>query len=431
MKTLDNAGGEGPASESDVVDQAIEGSGVESGLIADVVIVAAGRGARVGEGPPKQYRLIAGKPLLVRTIEAAASSKSVGRILAVISADAEADYARAIADLSPRAAGKLLPPAHGGAERAASVRAGLEALLEHRPPARVLIHDAARPFASAALFDRVAAALEHAPGACAALRVVDALRREDDEGRCGEMVSRQGLWRAQTPQGFDFDAILAAHRAATNRAAADDVEIAVQAGAPVRLVEGEAENFKVTTAEDFVRAERLAQWRDGMAGVTRTAVGQGFDVHAFGPGDHLMLCGVRVPYDKGFTAHSDGDVALHAICDAIYGALAEGDIGRRFPPSDPKWKGASSDIFLADARDLVAEKGGDISNIDLTILCEKPKIGPHSGAMRARVSEILEVPVNRISVKATTTERLGFAGREEGVAAMAVATLSLPIEDEK
>ncbi len=436
MKTLENtdreddvsAGAEGADTETDVGARVFVGSDAGASLIADVVIVAAGRGTRAGDGPAKQYRKIAGKPLLARSIEAAAASQSVGRVLVVISPGAEAEYGAAITDLSARAASKLLPPAHGGAERAASVLAGLEALIAHRPPARVLIHDAARPFASATLFDRVTAALEHTPGACAALRVVDALRREDDEGRCGDMVPRDGLWRAQTPQGFEFDVILAAHREANRAKAVDDAEIATQSGAPVLLIEGEIENFKVTTPEDFARAERLARWRDGMAIGKRTVVGQGFDVHAFGPGDHLMLCGVRVPHDKGFTAHSDGDVALHALCDAIYGALAEGDIGRRFPPSGPQWKGASSDIFLADARDLTAKKGGEINNIDLTILCEKPKITPHSEAMRVRIAEVLQIPKGRVSVKATTTERLGFPGREEGIAAMATASISLPLE---
>jgi len=401
------------------------------GPLADVVIVAAGRGTRAGDGPPKQYRQIAGRPMLARTIEAAAASGSVGRVLVVIGADAREDYAAAVNAVSPAAAQKLLPPVDGGAERAASVRAGLEALAKHGAPARVLIHDAARPFATAALFDRVTAALDDAPGACAGLRVVDALRREDAAGGCGAMVSRDGLWRAQTPQGFRFEAILAAHRDSADAAAPDDAEIAVRAGLQVALVEGEPDNFKVTTPADFERAERLARWRDGMAGMTWTAVGQGFDVHAFGPGDHLMLCGVRVPHEKGFTAHSDGDVALHALCDAIYGALAEGDIGRRFPPSDPQWKGADSAIFLADARDLVAEKGGKISNVDVTLICERPKITPHAWAMRARIADILRVPQGRVSVKATTTERLGFPGREEGIAAMATVSILLPQEDDE
>ncbi len=427
MKTLDGAKGEGGTPDANIEDAASIGSEAGANLIADVVIVAAGRGTRAGDGPPKQYREIAGKPMLAHTIEAAASSASVGRIQVVIGADAQADYGSVEIHLSEAASLKLLPPVAGGAERAASVRAGLEALLDESPPARVLIHDAARPFATAGLFDRVAAALEHSPGACAALRVVDALRREDQEGRCGGLVSRDGLWRAQTPQGFDFDTIYTAHREAADNSAPDDAEVAIQAGVPVVFVDGEAENFKVTTPADFVRAERLARERDGMERMMRTAVGQGFDVHAFGAGDHVMLCGVKVPHDKGFTAHSDGDVALHALCDAIYGALGAGDIGRRFPPLDPQWKGADSAIFLSDAHDLVAKKNGKISNIDLTILCERPKITPHSEAMRARLAEVLNVPVDRISVKATTTERLGFTGREEGIAAIATATIMLPM----
>jgi 2-C-methyl-D-erythritol 4-phosphate cytidylyltransferase/2-C-methyl-D-erythritol 2,4-cyclodiphosphate synthase len=287
----------------------------------------------------------------------------------------------------------------------------------------VLIHDAARPFVSPAVIAAVTAALDHAPGACASIPIVDALRRADGEA-CGALIPREGVWRAQTPQGFRFADILAAHRACDDPAVPDDAEVARRAGLRVLLVESEADNFKITRPGDFARAERLlaAEGERGM----ETRIGTGFDVHAFGPGDHLMLCGVRVPHDRGFVAHSDGDVALHALTDAVLGALALGDIGRWFPPSDPQWRGASSDRFLAHAIGLAAARGFAVANLDVTIVCERPKIGPHAEAMRAEIARICGCDVARVSVKATTTERLGFTGRGEGVAAQAAAALRGP-----
>jgi 2-C-methyl-D-erythritol 4-phosphate cytidylyltransferase/2-C-methyl-D-erythritol 2,4-cyclodiphosphate synthase len=306
----------------------------------------------------------------------------------------------------------------GGGERAETVRLGLEALAAAAPE-RVLIHDAARPFVSQAVIAAVIAALDDAPGACAALPNVDALRREDD-GACGPLIPRDGAWRAQTPQGFRFAAILAAHRANADPRAPDDAEIARAAGLRVALVESEADNFKITRPGDFARAERLIAATEAAMDVR---MGTGFDVHRFGPGDHLTLCGVRVPFDRGFVAHSDGDVALHALTDAVLGAAALGDIGRWFPPSDPQWRGASSDRFLAHAVAEAAALGLRPASLDVTILCERPKITPHAEAMRARIAAIAGVDIARVSVKATTTEGLGFAGRGEGIAAQAAAVL--------
>ncbi|MFN3614588.1 MAG: 2-C-methyl-D-erythritol 2,4-cyclodiphosphate synthase, partial [Rubrimonas sp.] len=310
------------------------------------------------------------------------------------------------------------------AERAQTVRAGLEAMAAD-PPDRVLIHDAARPFVSDAVISAVCAALDRAPGACAAIPIVDALRRAEGDS-CGPLIPRDHAWRAQTPQGFRFDAILSAHRACDDPAVPDDAEVARRAGLRVLLVESDADNFKITRPGDFARAERHLAAETPVQADMETRFGTGFDVHAFGPGDHLMLCGVRVPHDRGFVAHSDGDVALHALTDAILGALALGDIGRWFPPSDPQWRGASSDRFLRHAVDMAAERGFRIVNLDLTIIGERPKIGPHAAAMRARVAEICGCDPGRVSVKATTTERLGFAGRAEGLAAQAAAALKGP-----
>lgn len=282
----------------------------------------------------------------------------------------------------------------------------------------MLIHDAARPFVGADVISRVLAALESAPGAIPALAVTDTLKRaESDGGTIMETVERTGLWRAQTPQGFRFQAIKDAHRRFADTDLTDDAAVAERAGLDVALVAGEEDNVKLTTQEDLHRAER----RLGMSTESRT--GFGTDVHRFGPGDHVPICGVAIPFRSGLAGHSDADVGLHAITDAVLGAIAAGDIGKHFPPSDPRWKGASSDIFLRHAGRLVAEAGGRITNIDVTIICEQPKIGPHRDAMIARIAGILAIAPSRVSVKATTTERLGFTGREEGIAAQAVATV--------
>jgi 2-C-methyl-D-erythritol 4-phosphate cytidylyltransferase/2-C-methyl-D-erythritol 2,4-cyclodiphosphate synthase len=379
------------------------------------LIVAAGRGVRAGDGAPKQYRPVGGVPVLARTLARFDACPAVDRLLVAIHPDHGDLFAAATAGLRPS---RPLRVVHGGDERADSVRRGLEAMADD-PPDRVLIHDAARPFVSDAVIAAVVAALDDAPGACAAVPIVDALRRADGPF-CGAPIPREGAWRAQTPQAFRFDAILAAHRANADPLALDDAEIARAAGLRVRLVESEADNFKITRPGDFARAERLLAAQEGRMDVR---MGAGFDVHRFGPGDHLMLCGVRVPFDRGFVAHSDGDVALHALTDAVLGAAALGDIGRWFPPSDPQWRGASSDRFLAHAVAEAAALGLRPSNLDVTILCERPKIGPHAEAMRARIAAICGVDVARVSVKATTTEGLGFTGRGEGVAAQAAAVL--------
>lgn len=375
------------------------------------LIVAAGRGSRAGPGAPKQYRQLAGEPVLRRTLSAFAAHPLISSVMAVIHEGDREAYGVASAGLA-----KLLDPCPGGATRQASVRAGLERLAAS-PPDYVLIHDGARPLVSAGLIaDCISALAEHA-GALAALTVTDTIRRATAQGLAGETVDRTGLWRAQTPQAFRFGAILDAHRRASGDDFTDDVAVAAAAGIGVVMVEGDEDNIKITSAEDIRRAERIIM----RGGDVRT--GTGFDVHRFGPGDHVWLCGVKVPHAFGLVGHSDADAGLHAITDAILGAIGAGDIGKHFPPSDPRWKGASSDIFLAHAATLAREAGARISNVDLTLICEQPKIGPHAAAMRKRIAEILSVDVSRVSVKATTTEGLGFTGRGEGIAAQALATL--------
>ena len=391
------------------------------GMATAALIVAAGRGTRAGDGPPKQYREVGGAAIIARTLARFAAAPGVDRICVCIRPQDRALFDAALAGLS---LSKPLSVVDGGAERALSVRLGLEALAAdpQGPPARVLIHDAARPFVSTAVIEAVIAALAEAEGACASIPIVDALRRSEG-GLCGALIPREDVWRAQTPQGFRFDAILAAHRDHPDPAAPDDAEIARRAGLRVAIVESEADNFKITRPGDFARAERLIGQETGM----ETRLGTGFDVHRFGPGDHLMLCGVRVAHDHGFVAHSDGDVGLHALTDAVLGALALGDIGRWFPPSDPQWRGAASDQFLRHALGLAAERGFTVVNLDVTLICERPKITPHAEAMRAAIAGIAGCDVARVSVKATTTEGLGFTGRAEGVAAQAAAALKGPV----
>ncbi|MGB3146984.1 MAG: bifunctional 2-C-methyl-D-erythritol 4-phosphate cytidylyltransferase/2-C-methyl-D-erythritol 2,4-cyclodiphosphate synthase [Paracoccaceae bacterium] len=373
-----------------------------------IIIVAAGRGTRMGGGLAKQWRPLAGKPVLAHTLAAFAG---LGRIILVVHPD---DMAQALALTE----GSVTLVA-GGARRDQSVRNALE-LLDGSTVGRVLIHDAARPFVSRALIDRVLAALAEKGAAAPALAVTDALWRGSSDGHVLAAQPRDGLFRAQTPQGFRLADILAAHRAHPG-GGADDVEVARAAGMAVAIVPGAEENFKLTYPEDFARAEQLLAKGDGAAMDVR--VGNGYDVHAFTTGDHVVLCGVKLPHDRALLGHSDADVAMHALTDAIYGALAEGDIGRHFPPSDPKWKGAASEIFLAHAAALAGSRGYRLANADVTIVCERPKIGPNAGAMAAELARIMAVDAGRISVKATTSERLGFTGREEGIAALATATL--------
>ncbi|WP_134725897.1 bifunctional 2-C-methyl-D-erythritol 4-phosphate cytidylyltransferase/2-C-methyl-D-erythritol 2,4-cyclodiphosphate synthase [Paracoccus luteus] len=369
-----------------------------------VVITAAGRGLRAGGDQPKQWRDLSGRRVLARSIDAFAG---VGRIVVVVHPD---DMPRAVAELS----GPVTLVA-GGDTRSASVLAGLQSL-DGSGVTHVLIHDGARPLVSRAVIDGVTAALAAgAPAAAPALPVTDALWRGDG-ARVTGFADREGLYRAQTPQGFALDAILAAHRAHP-QGAADDVELAHRAGLPVTITPGAEDNLKLTWPADFDRARHLLE------AAMDVRLGNGFDVHAFGPGDHVWLCGVRVPHGAGLVGHSDADVGMHALTDALYGALAQGDIGRHFPPSDPQWKGAASDIFLAHAAELARAQGYRLGNADVTLICEFPKIGPHAAAMQARLAEIMGVDAARVSVKATTSERLGFTGRGEGIAAIATATL--------
>lgn len=376
------------------------------------LIVAAGRGQRFGGTLPKQYRTLAGRPLLAWTLQAFATHPQVDAVRAVIHSDDRDLYDAAAAGLS------LLEPAAGGAERQVSVLNGLESLAA-AAPTRVLIHDGARPFPPAAVVSGVIAALERAPGAIPALPVTDTLKRSEGT-LIGETVPRAGLWRAQTPQGFRYEAILAAHRAAAGRVLTDDAAVAEAAGLEVALVPGDEGNVKVTTEQDLAGLEAR------LAAAEEMRVGNGYDVHRFGPGGSVWLCGLEVPHDQGLLGHSDADVGIHALVDAILGAIGAGDIGLHFPPSDPRWKGAPSHLFLAEACRLVTERRGRLVHLDVTLVCERPKVGPHREAMRARLAEICGLPPERVSVKATTTEGLGFTGRREGIAAQATATVGLP-----
>jgi 2-C-methyl-D-erythritol 4-phosphate cytidylyltransferase/2-C-methyl-D-erythritol 2,4-cyclodiphosphate synthase len=387
------------------------------GMVA-AVIVAAGRGERAGGGVPKQYRNVAGEAVIRPTLRAFLGNAQIGLVQPVIHRQDENFYRAATAGLT-----KLPSPVSGGATRQASVHAGLEALAP-RAPDIVLIHDAARPFLTGALIDRAIMAGKQSGAAVPAIAIADTVKRIDDTEMVVETLDRSRLRTVQTPQAFAFDLILDAHR----RAAAagidhftDDAALAEWAGHRVSVFEGEAGNVKLTTNDDFARAE-ITQ----LAALSDVRTGNGFDVHAFVDGDHVMLGGIRIPHSRGVTGHSDADVALHALVDAILGALADGDIGQHFPPSDPQWKGASSDRFLAFACERVRARGGMIALLDVTIVCEAPKVSPHRDAMRARIAEIAGVAVDRIAVKATTSEKLGFTGRSEGIVAMATATVRLP-----
>ncbi|TNF62659.1 MAG: bifunctional 2-C-methyl-D-erythritol 4-phosphate cytidylyltransferase/2-C-methyl-D-erythritol 2,4-cyclodiphosphate synthase [Rhodobacteraceae bacterium] len=370
------------------------------------IVVAAGRGLRAGGGQPKQWRDLAGRRVADWTLDALRSCPGIDCIVLVLSpedTEAWSDYA-----------GGELILARGGATRDASVRNGLEALVG-KGISHVLIHDVARPCIDPGTVARVLAALETHAAAAPALAVTDALWRGAN-GMVAGTQDRSGLFAAQTPQGFRFGAILKAHRAHPG-GAADDVEVARAAGLDVAIVEGHPDNIKITEPGDFARAERI------LRGNMDIRLGNGYDVHRFGPGDHVTLCGVRVPFERGLQGHSDADVGMHAVTDAIYGALARGDIGQHFPPSDPQWKGAASEIFLRHAVDLAAGMGFRIAHADCTLVCEFPKIGPHAAAMRAEMARIMGLEVDRVSVKATTSEKLGFTGRGEGIAALATATL--------
>ncbi|WP_397420872.1 bifunctional 2-C-methyl-D-erythritol 4-phosphate cytidylyltransferase/2-C-methyl-D-erythritol 2,4-cyclodiphosphate synthase [Phenylobacterium sp.] len=369
------------------------------------VIVAAGDGLRAGPGDPKAWRILSGRPILRWSVEALLAA-GAREIVVVVAADRVATADGALNALSGWRA------VAGGPTRAASVRAGLAALPPH-PGDVVLIHDAARPFVTRAHVERLIAALADRDGAIPSLPVPDTLKRGD--GEVAQTVSRDGLWRAQTPQAFRRAALEAAYRTwPADLEPTDDASVLERAGGRIAMVAGDPMLMKLTYPEDFLMAEHLA----GAHRITR--IGQGVDAHRFGPGDAVWLCGVRIPHDQGLIGHSDADCALHALTDAILGAIAQGDIGQHFPPSDPQWKGASSDRFLAHAMQLVADQGGRVVNIDLTLVCERPKIGPHRDAMRARIADITGLQIGQISVKATTTEGMGFTGRQEGLMAQAV-----------
>lgn len=382
------------------------------------VIVAAGRGQRAGGNIPKQYRSLAGTPTIRATLCAFSDHHAIDMVQPVVHPHDDNLFDAASDGLQ-----KLLPPVAGGATRQNSVCAGLEALAAQAPDL-VLIHDAARPFLSGALISRAIVAAKTHGAAVPAIAVADTVKKVDGTGTVTETLDRSRLRIIQTPQAFAFALIASAHR----RAAAagrddftDDAALAEWAGHPVSVFEGEEANVKLTTSEDFARAEA---WRAATLGDIRT--GTGFDVHAFADGDHVMLGGVRIPHARGVTGHSDADVALHALVDAILGALAEGDIGHHFPPSDPQWRGASSDRFLAFACERVRARGGLIGNLDVTVVCESPRVSPHREAMRAHIAAVAGIAADRVAVKATTSEKLGFTGRSEGIFAIATATVRLP-----
>ena len=373
------------------------------------IIVAAGTGSRAGE--PKQWRRLGGRPVLRWSVEALLSA-GASELVVVVASGAEDLAADALAGLD----GWVAVP--GGATRADSVQAGLNAL-KARSGAKVLIHDAARPLLDAATIGRVLAALDHHEAVVPVLPVADSLRR-GLEGVMGASVDRDGLWRAQTPQGFRLEAILGAYAAWPDPSPpTDDVEVARRAGRTVAMVAGDARLMKLTYPEDFAMAEALIS--------RQIRVGQGFDAHRWGPGTSVWLCGVEIAHDQTLIGHSDADAGLHALTDAILGAMGDGDIGDHFPPTDPQWKGASSDLFLIHAAERLAARGGRLVNVDVTLICERPKVKPHRQAMRERLAGLLSLPLDAVSVKATTTEAMGFTGRGEGLAAQALATVELPV----
>jgi 2-C-methyl-D-erythritol 4-phosphate cytidylyltransferase/2-C-methyl-D-erythritol 2,4-cyclodiphosphate synthase len=377
------------------------------------LLVAAGSGSRAGGGLPKQYRPVGGKPLLAHALDGL-GHPAIDEIRVVIGEGQDELFAAAAGERP------LPPPVTGGAERQDSVRLGLEAIASEGGAERVLIHDAARPFLPGAVIDRLLAALDAAEGAVPALPVVDTLAR--GSATLDEAVGREGLLRVQTPQAFRFEAILGAHRAWSGGPATDDAQVARAAGLRVAVVPGDPALEKLTYDEDFARAEKRLAARM----VSRT--GMGFDVHRFTEGSSLRLGGIEIPHQRGLEGHSDADVLLHAVTDALLGAIGEGDIGVHFPPSDPQWRGADSSRFVEHARALIEARGGRIDHVDATLICEAPRIGPWREPMRDRLAALLQLPAGRISIKATTTERLGFTGRGEGMACQAVATIRLPEE---
>jgi 2-C-methyl-D-erythritol 4-phosphate cytidylyltransferase / 2-C-methyl-D-erythritol 2,4-cyclodiphosphate synthase len=381
------------------------------------VVVAAGRGLRAGGETPKQYRMLVGEPMVHASLAVLARHPAVAAVQPVIHPDDAALYRQAVAGLD------LRPPVAGGATRQVSVRAGLEALVPLRPDL-VLVHDGARPFASPALIARAIAAAQASGAAVPAIAIADTVKSVDAQGRVTATIERTQLRLVQTPQAFRFVTLLDAHRrakAAGRDDFTDDAALAEWAGLAVTTFEGEPENVKLTTDEDFIRAEAARR-----AALSDVRTGFGVDVHQFADGDHVMLGGVRIPHARGLSGHSDADVVLHALVDAILGALADGDIGVHFPPGDPQWRGASSDRFLAFAVERLRARGGCVAHLDVTVVCEAPRVGPHREAIRTRIAEIADIAIERVGVKATTSESMGFTGRGEGMAAFASATIRLP-----
>lgn len=427
-----------PATGTPATGPASAGAGVAA------VVVAAGRGIRIGGGTPKQYRRVGGQAVLTRTLAALAADDAIARIQPVIAADAAEFFRDCLEELAPAIRAKVAPPVEGGATRQLSVRAGLEALAAGDAPEIVLVHDAARPYVDSALIARAIAAGRDHGAAVPGVPVTDTVKRVVDIapgiGRVHETPPREHLRAVQTPQAFVFGPLLGAHRDAAAQGLdgfTDDGALAEWAGLPVVVFAGDVANRKITQPADLIEADRAfatettALPAPGARAMTTyvTRLGTGFDVHAFTTGDHVWLGGVKIPADRGVLAHSDGDVALHALTDALLGAIADGDIGTHFPPSDERWRGASSDQFLAHACDLVRARGGRIDHLDITVLAEAPRIGKYREEIRARIAAIAGVPLSAVSIKATTTEKLGFVGRAEGLAAQAAATVRLPEED--
>jgi 2-C-methyl-D-erythritol 4-phosphate cytidylyltransferase/2-C-methyl-D-erythritol 2,4-cyclodiphosphate synthase len=381
------------------------------------VVVAAGRGSRAGGDIPKAYRSLGGQPIIRFSLKLFSGDKQIRLVQPVIHADDAQLYETAADGLG------VLPPVFGGATRQSSVRAGLEALAGYAPEI-VLVHDAARPFASEALIERAVAAAGKAGAAVPGVALNDTVKQVDARDLVTQTLDRATLRTVQTPQAFNFETLLAAHRDAASAGRedfSDDAALMEWAGHPVSIFAGEPDNVKLTMPDDFARAERL-----GLAAFADLRMGTGYDVHAFTDGNHVMLGGVRIPHDRGLSGHSDADAPLHALVDAILGALADGDIGVHFPPSDPRWRGAASEQFLRFAIERVQARGGMIAHLDVTVICEAPRVGPHRDAIRERIAAIAGISLDRVAVKATTSEKLGFIGRGEGIAALATATVRLP-----
>lgn len=378
------------------------------------LIVAAGSGERFGGAIPKQYQELGGVPILRRSVLAFLKHPHISHVQVVYSPSHRDLYDKAVGDLG------LPEPVTGGASRQDSVRLGLEALAHTSKPDFVMIHDAARPLIDAATITAVRKALDTNIGAIAAKPLVDTLKRGNGVA-IEATIDRSNLWQAHTPQAFRFDEIMAAHTAAKGLQLTDDAAVAEKAGLPVSLVPSNPDNMKITNPDDLDRAARLL---GHTYGDIRT--GMGFDVHRYEPGDKIILGGIAIPHNRKLEGHSDADAVLHALTDALLGGMGMGDIGKYFPPSDPQWKGKDSAFFVRAAVNMISEKGGIISNVDITLMCEAPRIGPHRDAMQKRIAELLEISLDRVNVKATTTERLGFTGREEGLAAQAIATLRFP-----